>query len=67
MVVVVVWSVFQMRDEPAIDSVQDGGYHMFLRLSAPERNCSWEECFLPVICSAGGDVIAAVVVLHTVS
>ena len=55
-------SLFQTGVEPALEAVQGVSRHDLPRQTVPVWSSSREE-HLPVLCSAGGDVIAVVVVL----
>ena len=52
-----------MGVEPGLEAVQRVSRHDLLRQTVPVWYSSREERHLPVLCPAGGDVIAVVVVL----
>ena len=56
-------SLFQTGVEPALEAVQGVSRHDLPRQAILMWSSSREERHLPVLCPAGGDVIAVVVVL----
>ena len=52
-----------MGVEPGLEAVQCVSHHDLLRQTVPVWSSSREERHLPVLCPAGGDVTAVVVVL----
>ena len=52
-----------MGVEPGLEAVQGVSRHDLLRQTVPVWRSSQEERHLPVLCPAGGDVIAVVIVL----
>ena len=56
-------SLFQVGVEPGLETVEGVSHHDLLRQAIPVWYSSWEERHLPVVCLAGGDIIAVVVVL----
>ena len=56
-------SLFQVGVEPGLETVEGVSHHDLLRQTVPVWSSSREERHLPVLCPAGGDVTAVVVVL----
>ena len=56
-----------MGVEPGLEAVQGVSHHNPLRQTFPVWYISREERDLPVLCLAGGDVIAVVIVLSVVN
>ena len=54
--------LFQVGVEPGLEAVQGVGRHNLLRQTVPVWYSFQEEQHLPVLCPAGGDVKAVVIV-----